>query len=261
VIQVEYAVDEQPSARYCLLNASIGVTAEANAFFNSRSRFIRGLQRVSVDLAIFVTACAACSCIATSHASSRSRRAGEELAITNLGVLKRPNFAGSSDDQPSPVKLDMKHCWTCTGADYGWNHMAIRRQGTMFEVWMGTAGNVALQGFYDYPKAVDSQHVRVGVHHGNFEWRGDSAYAYFRILDVEIPVRKGMKIGYWIYHAQGTPKIALDGHFTDGNTFRDFNNRYSHAIGKVIVVSARSLSIEIDEHETIEGHGGHVGWD
>jgi hypothetical protein len=91
--------------------------------------------------------------------------------------------------------------------------------------------------------------------------QGDSAYAYFRILDVEIPVRKGMKIGYWIYHAQGTPKIALDGHFTDGNTFRDFNNRYSHAIGKVIVVSARSLSIEIDEHETIEGHGGHVGWD
>lgn len=54
--------------------------------------------------------------------------------------------------------------------------------------------------------------------------QGDSAYAYFRILDVEIPVQRGMRIGYWIYHAQGSPKIALDGHFTDGTPFRDFNN-------------------------------------
>jgi len=50
------------------------------------------------------------------------------------------------------------------------------------------------------------------------------AYCYYRVFDLNLPVVKGMKIGYWIYHSQGTPKISVDGHFTDGMTLRDFNN-------------------------------------
>ncbi len=52
--------------------------------------------------------------------------------------------------------------------------------------------------------------------------RASYAYCYHRVFDLNIPVGSGMKIGYWIYHNQGTPKIAVDGHFTDGNTLRDF---------------------------------------
>ena len=48
------------------------------------------------------------------------------------------------------------------------------------------------------------------------------AYCYYRVFDEHIPVVEGMKISYWIYHKVGTPKISVDGHFTDGATIRDF---------------------------------------
>jgi hypothetical protein len=52
--------------------------------------------------------------------------------------------------------------------------------------------------------------------------RADYSFCYYRVFDLNLNVVPGMKIGYWIYHAQGTPKIAVDGHFADGNTIRDF---------------------------------------
>jgi hypothetical protein len=57
--------------------------------------------------------------------------------------------------------------------------------------------------------------------------RASYAYCYYQVFDLNIPVVNGMKIGYWIYHAAGTPKISVDGHFTDGTngwTLRDFKN-------------------------------------
>jgi hypothetical protein len=57
--------------------------------------------------------------------------------------------------------------------------------------------------------------------------RASYAYCYYQVFDQNIDVVNGMKIGYWINHAQGTPKISVDGHFTDGTTIRDFyNNGY-----------------------------------
>jgi len=54
--------------------------------------------------------------------------------------------------------------------------------------------------------------------------RASYAYCYHRVFDVEIPVKGGLKIGYWIYHDVGTSKVSVDGHFTDGTTIRDFYN-------------------------------------
>jgi hypothetical protein len=53
------------------------------------------------------------------------------------------------------------------------------------------------------------------------------AYCYYRVFDLNLPVVNGMKISYWIFHSQGSPKISVDGHFTEGTnggTIRDFNN-------------------------------------
>jgi hypothetical protein len=50
------------------------------------------------------------------------------------------------------------------------------------------------------------------------------AYCYYKVFDLNLPVVNGTKIGYWIYHSQGTPKISVDGYFTDGMTLRDFNS-------------------------------------
>jgi uncharacterized repeat protein (TIGR01451 family) len=95
-----------------------------------------------------------------------------------------PNFIGSSDDQPPPQMLAWDTCWTCNGADYAWNHILIRRQGSIFEVWMGPSGNLARMKVIQDSRLVDNQHVRVGFHQGNFEWRGDSGpYLYDYVFD------------------------------------------------------------------------------
>lgn len=52
--------------------------------------------------------------------------------------------------------------------------------------------------------------------------RADYSYCYYQVFDQPIRVVPGMKIGYWIYHSVGTPKISVDGHFNDGNSIRDF---------------------------------------
>src|SRR6185295_10727998 len=46
------------------------------------------------------------------------------------------------------------------------------------------------------------------------------AYCYYKVFDDNIAIQSGTKLKYWIWH-QGSPKIAIDGHFTDGSTIRD----------------------------------------
>jgi diacylglycerol kinase (ATP) len=95
VIRIEYG-PEPAAYRFCLLNASIGITAEANAFFNTRTAIIQALQRVSQDLA--VTAAALRSLFTFKDIPARLSIDDElerNLSITNLGIIKRPNFAGS----------------------------------------------------------------------------------------------------------------------------------------------------------------------
>jgi hypothetical protein len=66
------------------------------------------------------------------------------------------------------------------------------------------------------------------VHSGSYSLmlagysRASYAYCYYRIFDRDIAIGNSTKIGYWIYHQEGTAKIAVDGHFTDGSTIRDF---------------------------------------
>jgi hypothetical protein len=46
------------------------------------------------------------------------------------------------------------------------------------------------------------------------------AYCYYKVFDDNLSIQSGTKLKYWIWH-QGTPKIAIDGQFTDGVTLRD----------------------------------------
>jgi hypothetical protein len=52
--------------------------------------------------------------------------------------------------------------------------------------------------------------------------RNSYAYCYYHVIDMAVEVVAGMKIGYWIFHQEGTAKVAVDGHFADGSTIRDF---------------------------------------
>ncbi len=88
---------ELPSGvRYCLLNASIGVTAEANDYFNSRSGFIRALQWASVDAAVNAAALRTLLWFRNIPLRIKVDDADDsEFEVSNMGVIKRPNFAGS----------------------------------------------------------------------------------------------------------------------------------------------------------------------
>jgi hypothetical protein len=84
-----------------------------------------------------------------------------------------PNFQGSSNDRPGPELLTFGRCWTCTGTDYAWNHLLVRRRGAAFEVWMGSGQgtqNLERVAIINDGTFADNNHVRVGIHQGNFEW-------------------------------------------------------------------------------------------
>lgn len=101
-----YNESDQYFTRYCIINASIGITAQANAIYNSRLPFIEWIQKISVEGAIIASALKTiftfqnipCQ-IALEGAAPLSCR------LTNLGVIKNPHFAGGLC-YDTPVKPD-----------------------------------------------------------------------------------------------------------------------------------------------------------
>lgn len=87
--------DGSEHQRHFIISASLGVTAEANAFFNRGDRLQRWLKARWTGGAILY---AALNTIATYHNIKASLYLGDEqldTAITNLSVLKTPYLSGS----------------------------------------------------------------------------------------------------------------------------------------------------------------------
>jgi uncharacterized repeat protein (TIGR01451 family) len=102
------------------------------------------------------------------------------LEPPEFAIYRWQNFQGSSDDQPPPIMHQWGTCNECDGRDYAWNHIVVRRRGAWFEVYMGKSGGALARQATIFDDAyIDSNHARVGVHHGNFEWRGDAGAAYY----------------------------------------------------------------------------------
>lgn len=96
LIQVRYRNgQEYISTRYCLINSSIGITAQANSFYNSRLSFLELIQGISIEAAIAISALKTIfsykniPCTLTLEKSKRHR-----FFLTNLSVIKNPHFAG-----------------------------------------------------------------------------------------------------------------------------------------------------------------------
>ncbi len=83
------------SSRHCLINASIGITAEANALYNSRARSVALFKRMSHEAAVVVSALQTIARYRNIDAAlSFENRPAGAYDITNLGVIKNPHFAG-----------------------------------------------------------------------------------------------------------------------------------------------------------------------
>lgn len=78
-----------------IINASIGITARANAGYNARGKLLCALQRISVDAAILLSAL---KVIATYRNIPCRIVLGQntemEYRLTNLGIIKNPHFGG-----------------------------------------------------------------------------------------------------------------------------------------------------------------------
>ncbi|MEW6607885.1 MAG: diacylglycerol kinase family protein [bacterium] len=97
VIRIDYQDDQGVfQSRFSLLNASIGLTAQANALFNSQPLFLKIIRNVSVDAAII--ACALKTILSYRHIPcllTVDNQIEQEFLVTNLGIIKSPHFAGS----------------------------------------------------------------------------------------------------------------------------------------------------------------------
>jgi diacylglycerol kinase family enzyme len=97
VIRVDYERDDGSRAtRFAIINASLGITAEANASFNEPPPLVRAARALSVDAAIVASVL---HTLATYHdVPCRIAIDGTEIggfSVSNLGVIKNPHFAGS----------------------------------------------------------------------------------------------------------------------------------------------------------------------
>jgi len=97
VIRVDYdGPDGSTATRYSIINASAGVTAEANARFNEPSLFIRAARAVSVDAAITAAVVTTLfDWVDVTCALSVDGGEAEMVSVTNLGVFKNSHFGGA----------------------------------------------------------------------------------------------------------------------------------------------------------------------
>lgn len=93
---ITYDDGQSYKTKYFLVNASAGVTAEANKFFNSPDKILRRLKRFHVSSAILYAATKTILYYNNIHAWVLSPETGlKAVDLSNLGVVKNPHFSGS----------------------------------------------------------------------------------------------------------------------------------------------------------------------
>ena len=97
VIRIDLTDDGgRDSTRYAIINASLGITAEANANFNAPTSFVRAARKLSVDAAIVASVLTALATYRDIPCRIAVDGADEgTFSVSNLGVIKNPHFAGS----------------------------------------------------------------------------------------------------------------------------------------------------------------------
>lgn len=91
---IMYESDKSKVEKYFLINASIGITAEANNLFNKPDFILRRLKQFNTKTAIFYSAIK--TMMTYRNLNAEILVDGEKLKtkITNLGITKNPHFSG-----------------------------------------------------------------------------------------------------------------------------------------------------------------------
>ena len=91
---IKYDSDKGKVEKYFLINASIGITAEANNLFNKPDFILRRLKQFNTKMAIFYSAIK--TMMTYRNLSAEIIIDGDKLKtkLTNLGITKNPHFSG-----------------------------------------------------------------------------------------------------------------------------------------------------------------------
>lgn len=82
--------------KYWIINSSIGLTADANHFFNHPDRILRFLKSKVTSAAILYAAFKTISLFRNKHLRIILQDNSEnDLYVTNIGIVKNPNFSGN----------------------------------------------------------------------------------------------------------------------------------------------------------------------
>jgi diacylglycerol kinase (ATP) len=92
---ITYEDGDSYRTKYFLVNASVGVTAEANWLFNNPDKTLRNLKCHHVQSAILYAAIKTILSYRNIHAWVHSPETGlKAVDLSNLGVVKNPHFSG-----------------------------------------------------------------------------------------------------------------------------------------------------------------------
>ena len=92
---LKFTNDEKSIIKYFLINASIGLTADANNLFNNPDKILRRLKKSNTAAAIYYTAIKTIFMYRNLNAEIDCNIKGKiKTKITNLGIVKSPYFSG-----------------------------------------------------------------------------------------------------------------------------------------------------------------------
>lgn len=101
-------------SRCFLLNSGIGITADANMLFNNPDKILALLKKKSTVLAIIYAALKTIITYKNKNVSMKTGNVIRKLNITNVGIVKNPNFSGNfcydSEFKPNSGKFFVHYC-------------------------------------------------------------------------------------------------------------------------------------------------------
>ena len=96
ICKIDFENEGIIKSKYFMINSSIGITADANYFFNNPDKVLASLKRKSTQSAILYAACRNIFKYNNFDADIFSEETGGmKVKITNLGIVKNPNFSGN----------------------------------------------------------------------------------------------------------------------------------------------------------------------
>jgi diacylglycerol kinase family enzyme len=88
--------NEQNQQKYWLINASIGITAEANLYFNTPDYILSYLKKTMTNFAILYAALRTIASYCNRNITVKiGMNKSKKINITNMGIVKSPHFSGN----------------------------------------------------------------------------------------------------------------------------------------------------------------------